>query len=414
MQKDLEQIFDFFLFLEKLSINKRWGSTNTFIKKESIADHSFRVLVIVFVMYKKLKPNIDLLKILKIALIHDIIEWVVGDTDYNSVYLGLVSKEEKAEKELMAIQKIRESLPEKIGNKIFFLWMDYEKAITKEAKFVKALEKTESILHTIYYGDSYINIVDKFATYCDNAMKECSELHPYYAEVKRKLKEVCQSGWLDWKDSYDMEETMEDFEKIFNFFQLTQKLKEQKRFGHTPEMQNYRDTIAEHSFRLVFFVFICSHYFARQIDREKVLKIALFHDIPETIVGDIDSALIYKGIVKKKEKYFKERKAMEDIVAILPYEIGEEIFSLWEEYEKWETKEAQIVKALDKFESILHMLYYGYECFDNPDIIATHCDIHFKKVPELLPLLKILKTRLKEEYKKWWKDWKREYDEVFL
>jgi 5'-deoxynucleotidase YfbR-like HD superfamily hydrolase len=95
---------------------------------------------------------------------------------------------------LEAIQKIRKNLPKKIGNEIFSLWMDYEKATSKEAKFVKALEKTESILHTIYYGASYINIVDKFATYCDNAMKECSELHPYYAEVKRKLKEVCRSG----------------------------------------------------------------------------------------------------------------------------------------------------------------------------------------------------------------------------
>ncbi len=215
--QDLEKIFDFILFLENMRLNKRWTKTDSFLIKESVADHSFRVLVIVFVMYRKLKPNIDLLKTLKIALVHDIIEWVVGDTDYNSVYLGLVSKEEKAEKELEAIQKIRESLPEKIGNEIFELWMDYEKAISKEAKFAKALEKTESTLHAIYYGASCINIVDKFVIYWDNAMKECSQLHPYYAEVKRKLKEVCRSGWLDWKDSYDMEETMEDWENIYFF-----------------------------------------------------------------------------------------------------------------------------------------------------------------------------------------------------
>ncbi|NUJ97680.1 HD domain-containing protein [Candidatus Gracilibacteria bacterium] len=411
--QDGEKIFDFILFLEKLSINKRWTKTDSFLIKESISDHSFRVLLIVFVMYRKLKPNIDLLKTLKIALVHDIIEGVVGDTDYNSVYLGLVSKEEKAEKELEAIQKIRESLPEKIGNEIFFLWMDYEKAITKEAKFVKALEKTESILHTIYYGDSYINIVDKFATYCDNAMKECSELHPYYAEVKRKLKEVCQSGGLDWKDSYDMEETMEDFEKIFTFFQLAQKLKETERYGASPEVKE-KSTVAEHTFRLVFIVFLVKEFFEVDIDLLKAFNIAIFHDIAETLTEEIDCVLIYKGIVSKEEKSKNELVAMQKIREMLPHEIGDEIFSLWEEYEKGETKEAQIVKAFDKFEGISHLLYYGYENFDEPDIIATHCDTHFKKVPELLPLLKILKTRLKEEYKKWGKDWKREYDEVFL
>jgi putative hydrolase of HD superfamily len=85
--QNLEKIFDFILFLENLRINKRWGKTDSFLLKESIADHSFRVLVIVFVMHKKLKPDIDLLKSLKIALVHDIIEGIVGDTDYNTVYL---------------------------------------------------------------------------------------------------------------------------------------------------------------------------------------------------------------------------------------------------------------------------------------------------------------------------------------
>lgn len=393
---DLEKIFDFILFLENLRLNKRWEKTESFLIKESVADHSFRVLVIVFVMYRKLKLNIDLLKTLKIALIHDVIEGIVGDTDYNSVYLGLVSKKEKAEKEFEAIQKIRESLPKKIGNEIFSLWMDYEKAISKEAKFVKALEKTESILHTIYYGDSYINIVDKFATYCDNAMKECSELHPYYAEVRRKLKEVCQSGWLDWKDSYDMDETMEDFEKIFTFFQLAQKLKETERYGASPEVKE-KDTVAEHTFRLVFIVFLVKETFEVDIDLLKALNIAIFHDIAETLTEEIDCVLIYKGIVSKEEKSKNEFIAMQKIREMLPHEIGNEIFSLCEEYDKAETKEAQFVKALDKFEAVTHLLYYGYSNFDCPELIATCCNKHFKKIPEILPLLKIMKSRLKNE-----------------
>ena len=101
---------------------------------------------------------------------------------------------------------------------------------------------------------------------------------------------------------------------------------------------------------------------------------------------------------------------MEDIKKMLPPEIGGEVFSLWEGYEKAETKEAKVVKALDKFEGIMHILYYGHGHFDIPDLIALHCDKYFQKVPELFPLLKILKTRLKSEYKKWGREWKSEYD----
>ena len=71
-------------------------------------------------------------------------------------------------------------------------------------------------------------------------------------------------------------------------------LKEQKRFGNTPEMEGKRDTVAEHSFRLVFFVFLSTYHFNLDIDLEKAIKIAMFHDIGEGIVGDVDTALIYK------------------------------------------------------------------------------------------------------------------------
>ncbi len=103
---------------------------------------------------------------------------------------------------------------------------------------------------------------------------------------------------------------------------------------------------------------------------------------------------------------------MQKIREMLPIEIGDEIFSLCEEYDTAETKEAQFVKALDKFEAVTHLLYYWYENFDEPDIIALHWVSHYKKIPEILPLLKIMKSKLKEEYKKWGKERKSEYDEV--
>jgi len=409
-ESDDEKLFEFFLFLENMSINKRWGTTKTFIKKESIADHTFAVLVVVFFLHKKIWFSESLLKMLTLALTHDIIEAVVWDTDYNLVYRWMTTKEEKAEKEREAIKEIRTMLPDMLGKIVYDTWMEYELLSSKEAWFVRAIEKTETILHTVCCGHSYIDIPDKFATYCDNAIKEHKELHDYYAEVNKKLKELFDRGDFEWKEHYHIKGDFEGFEEFFSLYKLLHSLKEQRRFGNTSKMEGKRDSVAEHSFRLVFFVFLSYYHFHLDIDLEKTIKMAMFHDIGEGIVGDIDVALIYKWIITKQEKYEAEKKAMEDIKSMLPHEIGEEVFLLWEEYEKAETKEAQILKALDKFEGILHILYCGHEHFDTPDLIALHCDKYFQKVPELFPLLKILKTRLKTEYQKWGREWKAEYD----
>jgi putative hydrolase of HD superfamily len=119
-----------------------------------------------------------------------------------------------------------------------------------------------------------------------------------------------------------------------------------------------KDTVAEHTFRLVFIVFLVKEFFEVDIDLLKALNIAILHDIAETLTEEIDCILIYKGIISREEKSKNELLAMQKIREMLPPKIGEEIFSLCEEYHKAETKEAQFVKALDKFEGISHLLYY--------------------------------------------------------
>ena len=116
--------------------------------------------------------------------------------------------------------------------------------------------------------------------------------------------------------------------------------------------------------------------------------------------------------ITKESKNKGELNAMNTIKNILPEKIWNEIFWYWKEYEDWITKEAKFVKALDKFESISHLLYYTHTNFDEPDLIATYCDKSFQKIPELNWLLNIMKRWLKEEYIKWWKDWKKEYDSI--
>jgi putative hydrolases of HD superfamily len=91
------------------------------------------------------------------------------------------------------------------------------------------------------------------------------------------------------------------------------------------------------------------------LDRVKCIKLALIHDLAESIVGDITP---YCGI-DKEEKKRREIEAIQKISSLLPGLAGEEIFKLFEEYESQETQEALWVKDCDRYDMIQQA--YEYE-----------------------------------------------------
>ncbi|TPX62285.1 hypothetical protein PhCBS80983_g00511 [Powellomyces hirtus] len=91
------------------------------------------------------------------------------------------------------------------------------------------------------------------------------------------------------------------------------------------------------------------------LDRTRLTKMALVHDLAESIAGDITP---HSG-VSKDEKYKLERDGMEELVSLLgatPEAL--EIKALWEEYEAAATPEALYCKDLDKFEMIVQAVEY--------------------------------------------------------
>jgi len=91
------------------------------------------------------------------------------------------------------------------------------------------------------------------------------------------------------------------------------------------------------------------------VDRDKCIRMALVHDLAESIVGDITP---HCG-VSAEEKYALEAKAMSDITRLVPPSIGHEIENLWQEFEAGLSMEAKVVKDIDRFEMLMQA--YTYE-----------------------------------------------------
>lgn len=134
-------------YIDKVKKEKRriWSGQH----KESVADHSWGLCLLVIFCYPYMNLEVDLHKMLKIALFHDFAEALAGDTPFSEVVLHPELKEKKKSKELLAIKKISGELERSVGEEILSLWMEYEDCNSLEGSLVKALDKLEAQLQQL-------------------------------------------------------------------------------------------------------------------------------------------------------------------------------------------------------------------------------------------------------------------------
>jgi putative hydrolase of HD superfamily len=200
---------------------------------------------------------------------------------------------------------------------------------------------------------------------------------------------------------------MNDLEKIFDFFHEARKLKEVLRYGKHKNKKLKCDSGADHSWRVALMTFLLADNLNLDLDITKSIKLAIIHDLPEAECGDVDIIDIVNGNITREEKHRRESLAIKKISGTLPDKLKKEIISLWEEYEAGKSREAKFVRAIDKLETITHIVEEGYESYDSPEIIVNYADEAVRNFPELKEALKVLKEKLKNEFKKGNFAWKK-------
>ena len=93
-------------------------------------------------------------------------------------------------------------------------------------------------------------------------------------------------------------------------------------------------------------------YHPSNVDSAKLLRMAITHDLCESIAGDITPFCNADAVASKHEK---EEAAMVEIRKIVGDPLGSELFELWKEYEEQQTVEALYCKNIDKFEMMMQV-----------------------------------------------------------
>lgn len=144
------------------------------------------------------------------------------------------------------------------------------------------------------------------------------------------------------------------------FFHLLERLKTTKREGWRRFGIDNGESISDHMYRMAIMTMLAPPSLAQKLNIPHCTKMALIHDMAESVVGDITPV---DTTVTKVEKARREAEVMEYISETLLGEVygglvGENFKSIFQEYEDNETLEAKFVHDIDKMELLLQTIEY--------------------------------------------------------
>ena len=139
---DLLKQIEFIKEIDKIKYIQRRTCLLNSDRPENDAEHSWHLALMAIALSEHANKPVDILKVIKMVLIHDIVEIDSGD-----VFVYDKSKSHKnTEEEFAAAKRIFGLLPENQAKELIDLWKEFEDGETDDAKFAKSLDKLEPLL----------------------------------------------------------------------------------------------------------------------------------------------------------------------------------------------------------------------------------------------------------------------------
>lgn len=142
MIAQLQSILKVLKLAERLKFELRHSYTSSG-RRESVAEHTWRMSLMAVLIEPLLSQKIDTARILKMIIIHDLVEAEARDVSALDVLRDPSIKVQKIAEEKKAIENIKKTLSETNGQEIYDLFYEFENKETYESKVANALDKLE-------------------------------------------------------------------------------------------------------------------------------------------------------------------------------------------------------------------------------------------------------------------------------
>ncbi len=116
-------------------------------RKENSAEHSWHLAMYAFILSEHAAAHVNVARVIKMLLIHDIVEIDAGDTPLHGKQDG-----SQFEREQQAAKRLFGLLPDVQGDELSALWHEFEEGQSDDAQFAKALDRFQPLLINVFTG----------------------------------------------------------------------------------------------------------------------------------------------------------------------------------------------------------------------------------------------------------------------
>jgi putative hydrolase of HD superfamily len=172
---------------------------------------------------------------------------------------------------------------------------------------------------------------------------------------------------------------------ILDFFKTAANLKNISRQGWVDNLSiTNPESVADHSYSMVMMCMVISDL--GNYNSEKIIKMALLHDLAESKIGDYTP-----NQIPKEEKTEIENNAFIEIIEKLPDTIKLQYLEIWQEYQENNSPESKLVHQIDRLEMALQAKLYQKEGYSKEKLESffesAKTDISEPKLKELFTMI---------------------------
>jgi putative hydrolase of HD superfamily len=166
------QQLDFLREIDRLKSVIRQSPLLDQSRKENSAEHSWHLAMYALLLHDHAHSPVNIERVIKMLLIHDIVEVDVGDTPIHSG----ASAQDQAQQENLAAERLFGLLPQAQAADLLALWQEFEAANSEDAKFAKALDRVQPLL---------VNVATDGGTWTENNVNLEMVLQRYGPTIER-------------------------------------------------------------------------------------------------------------------------------------------------------------------------------------------------------------------------------------
>ena len=139
----LKKQLEFILEIDKMKKILRQTILTDYSRQENDAEHSWHISVMAMVLAEYADESVDISRVIRMTLVHDLIEIYAGDTFAYDV----AGNQDKKARENVAADRLFAMLPADQGSEIRNLWEEFDRMESPDAIFAAALDRLQPLLH---------------------------------------------------------------------------------------------------------------------------------------------------------------------------------------------------------------------------------------------------------------------------